>query len=259
MPGAERKLQWQPVRLLRRHSRTLSGLLLLGVLAVLTAAGLRSLTDPRYFPLGVVEITGEFRYLDREQLQQAIVPFVHSGFFSVDVAAVRRVAEQLPWVHRASVQRVWPETLRIQIEEQQPVVHWRESGFLNPQGIAFFPEHGASGLELPWLSGPAGQERRVLEQYHRVRAVLAALGLDLQRLTIDERRAMQLQLAGGVQLDLGRAQPWQRLERFVRAWPEVLAARQSQLRSIDLRYSDGFSVVWEPQVSQDGTSAERAG
>jgi len=249
MPRPERELRAQLGELLRTHMRTLSGLLLLAVLAVLTAAGMRWMSDPVRFPLGVVEVKGEFRYLMKEQLQDAIVPYVNGGFFTVDVAAIRRAAEALPWVQEASVQRIWPETLRVQVVEQQPVAHWRGSGLLNDQGVAFFPEREASTVELPWLDGPPGQERNVLEHFRTVQATLARLGLDLQRMTQDERRAWQLQLANGVQLELGRSQPWQRLQRFVRVWPEVFAARQPQLKRVDMRYSNGFSVVWDGQAA----------
>jgi cell division protein FtsQ len=260
MPGPERNWRVQLADALRANARTLSGMLLLGLLAVLTAAGMRWMSDPVRFPLAVVEVKGEFRYLMKEQLQEAIAPHVHGGFFTVDVQAIRGAAEALPWVSEAAVQRVWPATLRIRIEEQQPVAHWRKTGFLNARGEAFFPEREASTVELPWLSGPPGQEDRVLKQYQKVRAALAQLGLELVHVTLDDRRAWQLQLANGVQLELGRAQPWQRLQRFVRAWPEVFAQRQPELQRVDLRYSNGFSVVWAtPDDSGKKTQQDRAG
>jgi cell division protein FtsQ len=231
--------------LIRARARTLSGLLLLGVLGAATMLGMHWLSDPYRFPLGVVEVKGDFRYLQKEQLQAAVAPYVSGGFFTVNVVAIRAAAEALPWVYKASVQRVWPETIRVQIEEQQPVAYWHGQGFLNRQGEAFFPEQGQADIELPRLDGPDGQETRVLESYRRVSAILAPLGLQVQSMQVDGRRAWDVQLAGGVALKLGRTHPWQRLQRFVRAWPSVFAARLAELRTVDLRYSNGFSVVWQ--------------
>ncbi len=231
--------------LIHARARTLSGLLLLGMLGAATMLGMRWLSDPYRFPLGVVEVKGDFRYLQKEQLQAAVAPYVTGGFFTVNVVAIRAAAEALPWVYKASVQRVWPETVRVQIEEQQPVAYWHGQGFLNRQGEAFFPEQGQAGIELPRLDGPDGQEMRVLESYRRVSATLAPLGLQVQSMQVDGRRAWDVQLAGGVALKLGRKHPWQRLLRFVRAWPSVFAARLAELRTVDLRYSNGFSVVWQ--------------
>jgi cell division protein FtsQ len=151
------------------------------------------------------------------------------------------------------VQRVWPQTVRVQIEEQQPVARWHGAGFLNLHGEAFFPEQAQPDIELPWLDGPDGQEQRVLERYRRVSTRLAPLGLQVQRLQVDGRRAWELQLADDVVLKLGRAQPWQRLQRFVRAWPSVFADRLAELHTVDLRYSNGFSVLWQQAAGGDET------
>ncbi|MEZ5542491.1 MAG: cell division protein FtsQ/DivIB [Pseudomonadota bacterium] len=256
MPKAESGRATQVIGLLRAHLRTLSGLLLLGMLALATLMGVRWFTDPYRFPLGVVEVNGDFRYLQKAQLQAAVAPLATGGFFTVDVVAIRAAAEALPWVHKASVQRIWPETVRVQIEEQLPVAHWHGQGFLNRFGEAFFPQDTQPDIELPWLDGPDGQEQKVLEQYRQASATLAALGLQLQRLQVDGRRAWELQLTGGITLKLGRMQPWQRLERFVHAWPSVFAGRVAELQTVDLRYSNGFSVVWD-QAAAAGDSGNK--
>jgi cell division protein FtsQ len=253
MPKADTGIGALAVAWLRAHTRTLSGLLLLGMLAAATLLGVRWFTDPYRFPLGVVEVKGDFRYLQKEQLQAAVAPHATGGFFTVDVVAIRAAAEALPWVYKASVQRVWPETLRVQIEEQQPVARWHGQGFLNRYGEAFFPEQARLDIELPWLDGPDGQEQRVLERYRQVSASLAPLALQVERLQVDGRRAWEVQLAGEVVLKLGRTQPWQRLQRFVRAWPGVFEDRLAELRTVDLRYSNGFSVVWQQAAGDDET------
>jgi cell division protein FtsQ len=75
--------------------------------------------------------------------------------------------------------------------------------------------------------------------------------LQVQRLALDERRAWTVQLEDEVQLWLGRAEPWQRLQRFVRAYPGVFAGRMAELQRVDLRYSNGFSVLWEQLAAGD--------
>ena len=231
--------------LLRDNIRTVSGLLLITLLAVSVGFGMQWLSDPYRFPLNVVEVKGDFRYLDKGQLQTVIAPHAGGGFFTVDIAAVCAAAEQLPWVYKARVQRVWPDILRLQIEEQQPIARWGEQGFLNSFGESFIPGKTLVAVELPGLSGPAGQEARVLEQYRVASGLLAPLGIHINQLELDGRRALHLQLDSGVQLELGRVQQaWQRLQRFTRAYPAVFDGRMDGLQWVDLRYSNGFSVHW---------------
>lgn len=231
--------------LLRNNIRTLSGLVLVAVVASSVPLGMRWLADPYRFPLSVVEVRGEFRFLENEQLQAAIAPHATGGFFTVDVDRVRAAAEELPWVHKVAVRRIWPATLRLNIEEQQPIAHWGEQGYLNSFGEPFLPDETVMPLELPWLAGPDGHEIKVLEYYLKVAQALGPLGMQVARLELDGRRAWHLQLHDGVQLELGRADTWQRLQRFVRAYPEVFLGRKEQLQQVDLRYSNGFSVRWQ--------------
>lgn len=242
--------------LLRAHVRTLSGLALLAALAVTVMLGMRWMSDPYRFPLSVVKVTGDFRYLEKQQLQAAVAPHAQGNFFLVDVAAVRRAAMELPWVYRASVQRIWPATLRLRIEEQQPIARWGERGLLNRYGEPFFPAQAGVAGDLPWLAGPEGQEIRVLQNFQRVARTLARLGLRATRLELDNRRAWHLQLAGGIELELGRADAGRRLQRFVAAYPSVFAGRLAELQRVDLRYSNGFSVYWQ-QLAVDEVAGKR--
>ena len=46
-------------------------------------------------------------------------------------------------------------------------------------------------------------------------------------------------------LELGRADTRERLQRFISAFPTVFADRIEELKRVDLRYSNGFSVYWQ--------------
>lgn len=244
------------VELLKGNTRSLTGVLLVAMLASTVLLGKQWLSDPRRFPLNVVEAKGDFRYLDKQQLQAAVAPHATGGFFTVDVAAIRDAAEQLPWVHKARVKRIWPETLRLQIEEQQPVARWGTDGFLNEQGESFTPETTDIPITLPALAGPDGQQLKVLQNFQAVTKTLAPLGISVTRMELDNRRAWHLQLDNAVLLELGRADGRRRLQRFVRAWPDVFAGRLDDLQRVDLRYSNGFSVYWKQAVLEKATGKQ---
>jgi cell division protein FtsQ len=242
---------------LTRNIRTLSGLLLTAVLAGLLLLGMRWLSDPYRFPLNVVEVKGDYRYLERNSLQAAVLPLMTGGFFTVDVSAIRTAAEALPWVYKAKVQRVWPDKLRLHIEEQLPVARWGTRGLLNRHGQSFVPQDTSALRGLPQLSGPAGQERKVLQAYHQACRILKPLGMQVTRFGLDERRAWHVLLDSNIELELGRASAWPRLYRFVRVFPQVFAGRLAELQRVDMRYSNGFSVFW--QQAETGDSMDTRG
>jgi cell division protein FtsQ len=245
MPKSGRPtLQQALATFLQAHFRSLTGLLLLALLAISVLQGVEWLQDPYRFPLRVVEIEGELRHLQKEPLQQGLAPHIEGGFFSVDVAGIREVVEDLPWVYEARVKRVWPDILSVTIEEQDPIARWGEDGFLNRYGESFVPGHMHELNGLARLSGPEGHERTVLEQYQVMARMLAALDMQVTRVVLDQRRAWHMELANGVRLELGRTDTYRRLQRFVQTYEDVFATRLDELRRVDLRYSNGFSVDW---------------
>ena len=248
MPRSEtrRACRWHSAgAFLQDHFRSITSLLLLVFMGATLALGVQWLQDPYRFPLRMVKITSKPHHLEKGELQQALAPYVRGGFFTVDVTGIHDAVEALPWVYRATVRRDWPDRLIVSFVEQEPVAHWGKDALLNRHGEIFVPRKLPDKLALPFLSGPEGHERTVLEEYRRCKQTLSPLGLHIARIELNERRAWRIGLDNAVQLELGRVDTALRLQRFVRTFPEVFAGHLDALKSVDLRYSNGFSVYWQ--------------
>jgi cell division protein FtsQ len=92
----------------------LLGLLLPALIAGLGWLGLQAL-DPEQWPIRAVRIEGE----------------ATTGLLLVDVDAVRHALEELPWIERAYVRRLWPDRLLLTVVEQQPVARWWSTAAVN--------------------------------------------------------------------------------------------------------------------------------
>ncbi len=219
----------------------------LALLTVMASAGglallLDWMNNPDEWPVRSVQVEGDFRHLQRTDIQTIVEPLTSDGFFAMDVATVQQRIQVLPWVEQVSVRRVWPDELAIQVREQQPVAHWGARGFINARAQAFEPQQAQELAQLPHFAGPDGYERRVLEMYGRMQVLLKPLKLGVSSLQLDARRTWRVQLSNGLTIEIGRAHPMQRLARFVRVYPAILASGEGQVLSVDLRYSNGFAV-----------------
>jgi len=106
-----------------------------------------------------VSVTGRFQRVSPVEVEQAVKARVRDiGLVSVDLAAVRRAVEQLPWVDSATVERQWPRALSIRVVEQVAAARWGANGLLNTRGELFISEARHIPPELPRLSGPQGSE-----------------------------------------------------------------------------------------------------
>jgi cell division protein FtsQ len=202
-------------------------------------------------PLRSIELQAPLQRVTQIQAESAIRGAIDGGFLSADLARVQRALEDLPWVDHARVQRVWPAGLRISITEQVAAARWGESGLLNTRGELFVADTRQLPAELPLLIGPIGTEQQVMRFYLEFQGRLLPLNLRIGGVTLDPRGAWRIQLANGVELRLGREQPEQRMERFLRAAAPIVSARARELKYVDLRYSNGFALGWRANAERD--------
>jgi len=237
---------WDNPRLLNALAGALTALSLL----VFSFAGMQLLLRSPLFPLREVELRGTLVHTTGAQVEQAMRGRVDGNFFAVDLAQPRAALEQLPWVRRAQVRRIWPDRLEVTLEEHVPLARWGDAGLVNVQGERFA---GRSDAALPLFAGPAGSEAEVTRRYRRFVDLLAPLGAPLESLILSPRHAWQARLGGGLMIELGRDTSNdpvdQRLERFVAVHPHTLArmprrpTREGAANVyVDLRYPNGFAL-----------------
>jgi len=208
-------------------------------------------------PIASVRVAGDFRHVTRAALEAAVAPALGTGFFRVNVNAVRRAALALPWAKDVSVRRVWPDSVHIALVERDAEARWVGGGLIDADGALFHPETVPADLELPRLAGPAGSHADALARYRVLAAALAPLGAGIRSLALDRRAAWEAELTGGTRLVLGRHASPERLQRFARAFSAALGGRLGEVERVDLRYTHGFAVRLAREARDE--SAMRSG
>jgi cell division protein FtsQ len=201
-------------------------------------------------PIAMVEVGGNFQRVAPVQIEEAVAPFRGEGFLSVDLDALQASLEKISWVDRARVERKWPNGVRVVITEHVPAARWGEDGLMNTRGELFLRGSRHIPPELPQLNGPEGTQEQVAKLYLETYPRLLAVGMRLTRVELDARGAWQLTVGSDLIVRLGRQEVQSRLERFIRVASPMVAARGTDVSYIDLRYSNGFSVGWNPPAAR---------
>lgn len=235
--------------------RALAPLLMLAVLTVLVG-GLWFWVQQQSSDIVHLEIQGRLRYVAPGDVQVVVRPYLHAGFFDIDIRAMHAAVQELPWVERAQIQRRWPNGVVVRIHERQPVARWDDKSLLTLRGEVFTPAHGTLPEGLPVLSGPANTERVLLESLLHFNDVIAPAGLKVASIGIDPRGAWNVTLDIGLAMRLGRTQIEERLRRFADTAVPTLGDRLEQVAYVDLRYGNGFAVRWRdttpPPAAEEG-------
>ncbi len=225
------------------------GLLFIAV-GIAAHFGNRWLQLPSTLPLQHVVIKGDFKNLQPAALQHLVMRAAKGGFFAVDMQSIRQIVEQQAWVDRASVRRIWPDTLHVDVVEQVPLARWGKDALVNQRGESFRPGDGRYPAGLPHLNGPEGTSQEVSQRFRQITSDMREIGLKVKMLQMDQRRAWVMVTEQNIWFELGSQQIEQRLHRFINLYRQLHEVGQRELRSVDLRYRHGFALRWQRQKTE---------
>ncbi|MEY4763601.1 MAG: hypothetical protein RI907_274 [Pseudomonadota bacterium] len=244
LQGTPDDLAW-----MQAATRALALVVVLG----LVMAGLVRVSRLPFFQIQKIQLEGDLQRNNLATVRANVVSRLNDGFFQIDLGHSRDVFEAVPWVRKAVVRRVWPNELRVQLEEHRPAAYWhhedREDELVNVQGEVFDANLGdVEDDHLPTLDAPshATSEDAVamLTMLRQLKPVLAPLG-EIDTLKLSERGSWRVDMDNDARIELGRGLPEEvvaRAERFVRTLPEVQRTWPAPLSYADLRYPEGYAL-----------------
>jgi len=226
--------------------------------AALIYAGVHTAVHSPLLPLRHLVLQGDLAQVTRAQAEGVARAHAVGTFLSVDLDAVRRAFESLPWVRKVEVRRLWPDRLQVSIEEHVALARWgadtQARRLVNTYGEVFEGEL-PDALRLPQFTGPGGSAAEMARRYAAFRQTLAPLQLEPRQVLLSPRYAWQLRLSNGLTLELGRDQlkepVLQRLARFVAYYAQTLGSLNRRFEYVDLRYSGGFALR-VPEITHPG-------
>lgn len=200
--------------------------------------------DPERWPIRWLEVEGHLERTTSAQVRAAVAAEARRGFFVVNVERSREAVEALPWVAAAIVGREWPDALRIEVIEHQPVARWNAGALVSRTG-AVFEVAGTTGMQgLVQLSGPEHRQADVYQTWRSLSARMRASGIEIARLSLDPRGAWSVVLEDGLELLLGRDEVESRVTRFLAVHDRL--SRVADIRRVDLRYPNGLAIDATP-------------
>jgi cell division protein FtsQ len=238
-----------------RLMNVVSGAVFVGVAFVLLAAGTGWLARAPMFEIAVIRVQGDLTRNSAPTIRANALPALAGSFFSVDLAQARRAFEQVPWVRRAVVRRVWPNELVVQIEEHRAAALWEgrpgaggdgAERLVNTHGEVFEANLGdVEDEDLPLFVGPDGQSAPMLALWRRLQPAFAERGLAIEKLRLSGRGSWRVELDNGASVVLGRGgedELMARAGRFLRTLAQVRGRWNAPLEYADLRHADGYAL-----------------
>ncbi|WP_228720033.1 cell division protein FtsQ/DivIB [Methylococcus geothermalis] len=195
-----------------------------------------------------VRVKGVFRYIDPAAVESLVREELASAntYFGIPLAGIREAVATIPWVADVSVERRWPDRIEVEVLEHRPIARWGDADFIDDRMNRFHIGSTQGFEHLPLLTGPDGQERRLVKVLVGLNDRFETWGTRVAELKLTDRWSWSLRLESDVRIEFGRQEPVEAIAHLLGLLPLLGKERMALLQSIDLRYPYGFAVVWKP-------------
>jgi cell division protein FtsQ len=256
-----------------RLPRTLWGRILGGVLLLVFLGGIAGallfvrnffLHDERFVlpSTASIEIVGN-THITREQLLDIFGDDLERNIFRISLADRRRQLEALPWVQRATVMRLLPDHLRIEITERTPVAFVRQGtqiGLVDATGVLLDMPPNVAGdprYSFPVVTGlnasdPLSTRAARMQLYTRFTSGLDSTGekisVKLSEIDLSDPEDVKALIPEGwadILVHFGDTDFLARYQRFQQLLPEW-RTQYPKLASVDMRYDRQVVLEMQP-------------
>jgi cell division protein FtsQ len=156
---------------------------------------------------------------------------------TLDVTGARERIESLPWVKEATLRKVYPDTLQIELKERKPFAVWqRASGFalIEKGGRVISNQVGARYASLPMVVGEGADLRA--EEFVALMEEFPSLKPEVKAGVLVSNRRWNVVLTNGVEIMLPEEDPAAALIQAV-ALDDGHGVFSREIAAIDMRLS----------------------
>lgn len=201
---------------------------------------------PTTMPIKVVKVVGKYHFVNRQELQAMVMPYVERGFFNVNVAAAEKAMRQLPGVEKASIRRIWPDAVEISITEKKSEARLEGGRFLGTDGTIFKPKYHVAVQSLPLFVGEKSDLPQIKKMYNLANQQLKVDNLKVTSISFDDLGSWGIEVNNKVKIALGKSNIIHRLQEVAKAYPRLQKLHPGEvLAGLDMRYHQGLAVRFE--------------
>jgi cell division septal protein FtsQ len=203
------------------------------------------LEDP-WFRVNEVEVEGN-RKIPRETILSLVQIEGMPNLFTLRLKEVTQRLEGHPWIEQVKVRKVFPNKIRVQIEERKPIaiLQLGELFYIDAKGVIFSPVEGGDTFDYPFLTGltlqslekdPVEAKRLITKALEFLRVINKEQAFSAEEISeIHMEKASGLQCftkAEGIEVRMGWEHFGEKLRRLSIVWSD-LKKRGVSIVSID--------------------------
>ena len=209
-------------------------------------------------PVDTFVVEGDMTPAERVRIQDALSDVNVEGILSTNLADFEGTLESMGWARGVDIRRKWPNKLILNIRKESPVAKWGMDAYIAADGsLLQLPDQYPN---LPTLRSSVSNPQQSMEVYRLLQQFASRQVLRIMDLSESAEGEWIVEFANGLALHLGSREINARMNRFLRAYDNVLREKAAIIDYVDARYPSGIAVKFiqeqkDPVVSFTSPSA----
>jgi len=240
---------------------------LVSLVLIVSGGGLlaKLLFDSSYFKVDTVQVENQAR-VSRDEIVALSDVSMGSNIFELDLDRIGRKIEENPWIYSARVQRLFPRTVVIRVEERSPmaVINLDYLYYVGTRGDIFKVLEVNDSLDYPVITGLERKDfldrpEESRQHLHEMMGLIEELSgrhifalNDVSEIHLEPTDEIVLYTRnGGIPVRMGTGDYRGKLDRLERIYGD-LKPRLRALKYIDLNVMDRIIVKVETGITRKG-------
>ena len=191
------------------------------------------------YPIKTISFKGEFIYADEKGIRKQLQYFIGKDLIKIDILKIKESIKKNDWVNNVLVERIFPDTLFIEIFEFQPAILWNNEYYIDDKGIKFKVEKNIA-LNLPEIKSDTLNYLVMYDLYMILSNMLKRV--DLSILSISHKNDMLDIHTNKYNFLVRYSEYSQKIDEFIHVFEQFQNKNKKNIKTIDLRYPTGFAV-----------------
>lgn len=195
-----------------------------------------------WFRVKKVIIDGDMTYITTAQLKYIANNKLHGTFFTLDIEELKEQFEVLPWVKSVDIQRKFPNTILVHVNEFKAVAKIADSNnLLADDGEVFDGADDANDLELPILHVDVSRATFAYDKYLTIESVVSRHGDHITNIWMSDPRILVLTTENNLHITLCEQDLTSKLHNLDSYWQQLYAINPN-ITTMNLCYKNAVAI-----------------
>ncbi len=191
-----------------------------------------------------VEVTGYHPHVDLKTLRMQLKEIDNKSWWLLDEEALSDELSELAWVREVTVNKRWPKSVLITLQEHEPILRWKGNYLISKTGQWFIPnnEELSEWAHLPKVESSTQSLNLLLPILYQAKEAFDKNNIELESLKITPWKTIEFTLKSGSQIVFDEKDILKKINEimiFIKLNPDYDG---KSIKRIDLRYNNGFSI-----------------